>query len=157
MTDRSHISLKTKLAAAICELLAIPHEHAKLITEDQVLSLVNWDHYPIRRHDGLVLGMTVAEVDHHSNIVPKTIMAHRKKTAEIDQPQIAKTKRTHITQAQHAAVMAAKTGQIDQLAAALEPLADKKRARPKAKIPSRPFPKGHRPLRSRSSLERRAP
>lgn len=156
MSSRDHIGIKTKLAAAICEMLAIPHEHAQIMTADQVLSLVNWDHFPIRRDDGLKLGMSVAEVDHHSNIVPKTIMAHREKTAGIDQPQIAKTKRTHIALAKHAAVMAAKAGQVDELAAALAPLADKSRARPKRKIPSRGFPKGHRPLRSRNTFERRA-
>lgn len=156
MSDRDHISLKTTLAAAICQLLGIPHEHAKLMTADQVISLIARDHYPIRRDDGLKLGMTVEEVDHHSNIFIRSIMAHRTKTADIDQPAIAKTKRTHIKLAQHAAVMAAKTGQTEQLAAALEPLADKKRARPKHKIKSRGFQQGHRPLRSRNNFERRA-
>lgn len=155
MSRRDHLSLKTKLAAAICELLAIPHEHAKLMHADQVLSLVHWDHYPIRRDDGLKLGMAIEEVDHHSNIVPGTIMAHRKKTAEVDIPQIAKAKRTRIAEARHAAVMAAKTGQTEQLADALAKLADPKRAQPKRKIQSRGFSKVHRPLRSRNTFERR--
>lgn len=150
MSGREHISLKTKLAAAICTLLEIPHEHQQLMSADQVLSLVQWDHYPIRRDDGLKLGMSVTEVDHHSNIRPLSIMAHREKTAKIDIPQINKSRRCRENEARRAAVMAAKSGNPDQIAAALEPLADPRRARPKPKrkIPSRPFPKkGERKMR----------
>lgn len=155
MASRDHLSLTTLLAAAIRDLLGVPYEHAKLMTAEQMISLVHRDHYPIRRDDGLKLGMSVEEVDHHSNITLRTIMAHREKTAAVDIPQIAKTKRTHIALAKHAAVMAAKTGQTDQLAAALAEIADPKRARPKRKIQSRGFPKVHRPLRSRNTFERR--
>lgn len=145
MSTRDHISLTTKLAAAICELLAIPHEHAKLMSEDQVLSLVQWDHYPIRKADG--------GEDKHYNIVPKTIMAHREKTSEIDVPQIAKAKRIRANGALHEAALASKAGNY-QLAAQILATAPKPK-HPGRKISSRPFPKGHRPLRGRNSFERR--
>ena len=93
MSRRDHISLTTKLAAAICIVLDIPHEHQKLMTADQVLSLVQWDHWPIRRDDGLALGMSLEEVDRFSNLFPRPIMAHREKTSKIDIPQIAKSRR----------------------------------------------------------------
>jgi len=142
MSAREHIPLKTLLASAICALLEIPHEHAKLMTADQVISLVQRDHYPIRRSDGLALGMTVAEVDHHSNIVLRSIMAHRHKTATVDIPQIAKSKRIRRRQAEHREKM--QLGLVRTIALR------------KRKIPSRPFPKGHRPLRSRSRLGSKA-
>lgn len=137
---RDHISLKTKLASAICLILGIPHEHQELMAVDQVLSLVNWDHFPVRRDDGLKLGMTVEQLDHHSNITPKTIMAHRKKTAEIDRPQISKAGRCRRTAAIHQAKLALKSGNTGAADAALREVADKKRTQPKRKIQSRPMP-----------------
>lgn len=142
-TARDHIPIKTLLASAICELLSIPHDHAKLMTADQVISLINRDHYPVRRDDGLKLGMSVEEVDHHSNIALRPIMAHREKTAKIDQPQIAKGNRLRKARAA-----------LDHFLATGE---KPERPKFKRKIPSRPFSKQHRPLRSRSSFERRAP
>lgn len=154
--SREHISTKTVLAAAICQLLEIPHEHAKLMHEEQVISLIHRDHYPVRRADGLAMGMTVEEVDHHSNIFLRPIMSHREKTAREDIPQMAKSKRVRLKQAKHAAAIAAKTGQsTDGLAAALAPLSDPSRARPKPKraIQSRGFTPGRRPLRSRNTFQ----
>lgn len=84
MTARKHISLKTKLAAAICQLF-LTHDEAVALSEDQVLSLVNWDHYPIpHAHGG---------PDAHFNLLASLIPAHRAKTAKVDVPMIAKTKR----------------------------------------------------------------
>lgn len=71
MSKRGHISLRTKLAAAVRDLLQIPYEHAKLMTEDQVLSLVQWDH-------GILHGVEVN--NEHWNLTPRTIMAHREKS-----------------------------------------------------------------------------
>lgn len=84
-TKRKNVTLTTKLAAAICVILEIPHEHQKLMTEDQVLSLVQWDHYPIPHAHG---GPSA-----HWNLWPRTIMAHRLRTRTIDVPMIAKVKR----------------------------------------------------------------
>ncbi len=91
MTARDYIPLKILLAASLCQLTdaegnpLIPYDHAKLMTPDQVLSLFQRDHYPIRKIDG--------GPDIHWNIVFRFIPAHRLKTAKIDQPQIAKTDR----------------------------------------------------------------
>lgn len=86
--SRKEPTLTAKLAACIRELLKIPYEHAKLMTDDQVLSLVQWNHihYHAQNKDE-------PWVDEHWNIEPLTIMAHRHRTAKIDVPQIAKTKR----------------------------------------------------------------
>lgn len=81
---RAHINLKTKLAAAISTMF-LSHDEAKALSEDQVLSLVTWDHDPIpHAHDG---------PDTHYNLVPRLIPGHREKTAKVDVPQIAKTRR----------------------------------------------------------------
>lgn len=82
--NRASIGLKTKLAAAIATMF-LTHDEAKALSEDQVLSLVAWDHDPIPHvHDG---------PDVHWNLVPRLIPGHREKTAKIDIPVIAKTKR----------------------------------------------------------------
>src|SRR5262245_61355569 len=134
MTHRSHISLKTKLAAALCQMLrddgagklvpVIPYEDAKLMTADQVLSLFHFDHYPIRRDDN--------GPDEHWNLVPRPILEHRKKTAEVDRPQMAKADRIRVADAQRR-------------------LLPKGSAAPKrGRWPSRPFPKRQRALRAGS-------
>lgn len=81
---RKEPTLKAKLAAALRELLGIPYEHAVLMTEDQVLSLVQWHHIHYHRDSAN---------DEHWNLDPLPIRAHRDRTAKIDIPQIAKTKR----------------------------------------------------------------
>lgn len=81
---RGHIGLKTKLAAAISAMF-LTHDEAKALSEDQVLSLVVWDHDPIpHAHDG---------EDAHYNLTPRLIADHRKKTAKTDIPMIAKVRR----------------------------------------------------------------
>lgn len=91
---RHHVSLKTKLAAALCQMmhdvdgrleLIFTHEEAKQLSEDQILSLFNWDHDPIPHAEG--------GEDAHYNIVPKLIVPHRIKTRMQDVPRIAKNKR----------------------------------------------------------------
>lgn len=91
LKTRTTPSLKIKLAAALLQLrdergeLLIPHEHAKLMTADQIISLFAFDHYPIRYDDG-----GPAEP---WNLQPLTILAHRRKTAKIDIPQMRKADR----------------------------------------------------------------
>ena len=147
---RAHISLKTRLAAAVCALLDIPHEHAELMHEDQVLSLVQWDHYPVRYADGIKLGKSPADLNHHSNIQPLPIMAHRKKTSSVDIPQMAKSERCAERTAVHEARMASKLGQY-QLAANI--LGSVKCSAAKKKIPTRANawpPKGSRKFQRRA-------
>lgn len=81
---RAHITLRTKLAAAIATMF-LTHDEAKALSEDQVLSLVVWDHDPIpHAHGG---------EDAHYNLVPRLIPGHREKTAKVDVPMIARTAR----------------------------------------------------------------
>jgi hypothetical protein len=134
---RAHIPLKTKLAAALCVVFQIPHDHAEAMSADEVLSLAHWDHYPVPKAEN--------GSDHHSNLYPRLIHEHRARTAAIDLPGIAKRKRVSRAHSHHQAVMASKaTG--DETPAA---------ARRGRKIQSRGFQQGHRPLRSRNNLRRR--
>jgi hypothetical protein len=133
LSKRDHISNETLLASALLALGHIPHEHAKLMTAAQIISLYQFDHYPIRKVDG--------GQDEPWNLRPLGIMAHREKTGR-DITELRKADRLAKARAALAYVLA--TGKKPPEA-------------PKRKIPSRPFPKGHRPLRSRSSFERGAP
>lgn len=93
---RKHIGLKTKLASALCQIVrydeenaefvkVIPHEEAKKLTEDEILSRFDFHHYPIpKAHDG---------PDVHWNLEPIPKAIHREITAKIDIPAIAKSKR----------------------------------------------------------------
>ena len=88
---RRHINLKTKLAAALLQVRdakgdpLIDWEHAKQMTAHQIVSLWVWDHYPLRFEAG--------GPDEPWNLQPRLITEHRERTAKVDIPQIAKTKR----------------------------------------------------------------
>lgn len=93
--SRKAIPLKTKLAAALLTMrrpndageleLIIPHEDAKHMSAEQIISLFQWDHYPIpHAHGG---------PDEAWNLEPRPIAEHRKKTAAVDQPMMAKVDR----------------------------------------------------------------
>lgn len=93
--SRKSISLKTKLASALLTMKRddgngnlvpiVPHEHAKLMSDDQIISLFQFHHYPIRHEAG--------GPDEAWNLEPLLIAEHRQVTATIDAPQIAKIKR----------------------------------------------------------------
>jgi hypothetical protein len=85
---RKHVGLKTKLAAALRELAEIPMDHAREMTADQVLSLFQFNHILLHADN-----KQESWVDEHWNIEPLLIKAHRERTAKIDVPQVAKTKR----------------------------------------------------------------
>jgi hypothetical protein len=91
---------KIRLASALLALGDIPYEHAKSMSADQIISLYQFDHYPIRKRDG---GPFMPW-----NLVPRLIAAHRHKTSTYDQPQIAKDRRLQAKQALHDERMAAK-------------------------------------------------
>lgn len=102
MSPRAHIPLKVKLAAALLQMLrpdengklvpVIPHEDAKHMTADQIISLFNFDHTPIpKAHGG---------PDAPWNLEPRPILEHRRKTAKVDVPMIAKTDRIIDAQAE---------------------------------------------------------
>lgn len=90
---RGHIGLKTKLAAAIGALF-FTYDERKKLSEDQILSLVQWDHDPIP-HSPPYNGP-----DTHENLTPRLIVAHRIKTAKIDIPVM--TKGRHVAEAEAA-------------------------------------------------------
>jgi hypothetical protein len=92
---RKHISLKTKLAAALLQMrratpdgrweLIIPHSQAFRMTADEIIALFHFDHYPVPHSQG--------GPDEPWNLDPVMVAEHQKKTAKRDIPQIAKTKR----------------------------------------------------------------
>lgn len=131
MSQRKHLSLKTRLAAALLQMKrmdengqivrVIPHQEAKTLTADQIISRFQFDHYPIPHAEG--------GPDEPWNIDPSPTPEHREKTAKVDVPTIAKSKRVRAKQAAHAAAM--------------EPDAEPPRRRSRwakdRKIPSRPI------------------
>lgn len=121
MSKRAHLSLETKLASALLALGHFPYSHAKLMTAAQIISLYHFDHYPIRKADG--------GPDEPWNLQPLGIIEHRRKTGDIDKPQLAKSAR----------------------------LRGETCTAPGKPIRSRPFSKQQRPLRSRNTFERRVP
>ncbi len=155
---RKKISINVLYAAALLQIRdeetgepLIPHDHAKLMTADNIISLFHADHYPIpHAEDG---------PDEPWNITHRFIPAHRKKTAEIDVPQIAKNKRIAAGHAAHQAAMDAKLGlesENPDLASIAQPGRTVPKPRPKSRWPqgrklqTRPFrPKGKKTWRVR--------
>jgi hypothetical protein len=139
---RAHIGLKTRLASALCQMLrpnergvlvpVISFEQAQRMTEDEILAAFHFDHYPVPHSQG--------GSDHHSNIMPVPTREHQVKTAKIDIPQIAKTKRLARAASEHVAALAAKA------AGAPRPAAKK----PKQKIQQRSAFPGGRKFSSRA-------
>ena len=95
MADRrEYIPMKTRLAAMLLTVRVvedgnlvpfIDHDTAKTLTPDQIISLFHMDHWPIRKGDG--------GPDAPWNIVFRPIMEHRVKTAKVDLPEIAKSRK----------------------------------------------------------------
>lgn len=83
-------NLTTKLASALLQIKGddgqplIDWEHAKLMSSTQIVSLFQFDHYPIRHEAG-----GPAEP---WNLVPRLIMPHREKTKK-DVGEVAKIRR----------------------------------------------------------------
>ncbi len=112
---RKSISLRTKLASALLTIVrpndkgelerVVPHEQAKLMSDDQIISLFHFDHYPVpHAHDG---------PDEAWNLEPRPIVEHRTITAKVDVPRIAKAKRlTKATVALSAAMQAKLTEEL---------------------------------------------
>lgn len=124
---RKDPTLRTKLAAAVSALF-LTHDEAVALSEDQVLSLVQWDHYPILHVDD--------GPDVHWNLTPRLIPGHRAKTAKIDVPAVAKRKRITKTEEAFRARLLAKTEPTDELRAFIAMKFPKGR-----KLQSRGFPK----------------
>lgn len=108
---KASMSLRKKLAAALRHMmvevdgkleLAIPYDDAKRMTTDELLSLFQFDHGIHEAIDGPT---------EHWNLTPRFIMEHRRKTHEIDRPQIRKTDRIEEDAAEFRRKMLAKSGQ----------------------------------------------
>jgi hypothetical protein len=131
MAKRPHVSLKTKLAAALLTMVrpddtgnlvpVIAHEHAKKMSPEQIISLFNFDHYPIpHAHDGPAEPW---------NLVPRLIREHRVKTATRDTPAIRRVQRVAPENEAFRQRLLAKAGQAEST------------PKPKSKLKSRGFPK----------------
>lgn len=86
---------------------------AKQMTAAQLVSLVNFDHHPMRVERALELGLPPEEYNHPTNLDPLPIMAHRVKTATKDIPEIAKGERLSTAQEEFRQRMLAKSGQAE--------------------------------------------
>lgn len=141
---RKRITDRTLAAHLVARVFEIPHEHQKLLHEDQVLSLIERDHWPVPVAEG--------GTNHFSNVWARLIADHREKTRTVDVPTIAKNKRIRRNEMIRRYNAAAK---IDPEAAdALYPAVARLKRR-KAKILSRPFQKQYRPMQSRGFQRRR--
>lgn len=153
----------------------IPRAAQKKLTAKEICAWVDADHYPIRHTDGGTTHPSNGQMLINQkgqlainrlvrNVSRETIDEHGSKTAKRDIPEIAKGKRVIAANQRHAERMAAKgigdvaeklfqefmqggakaQRAVDRTIARLE----RKSRWPKGrKIPSRPFQKGHRPLR----------
>lgn len=131
---RDYIPLKKLLASALCVVGDIPYADAKAMHAEQVISLFEFDHYPIDHEDD--------GPDEHWNLVPRLKAPHRVKTAA-DNKRRGKVRRIKASRDEHEATMAAKAGRTRESTAPP--------TRRKSKIPSRPFPKGKRPMQWRKT------
>jgi hypothetical protein len=94
------VNMGTKLAAALLQMRdgltggrLIPYDHAKKMTARQIISLFEYDHYPIAKSEG--------GPDEPWNLRPMLIPAHRERTRKHDLPRIAKNKRVRARHERH--------------------------------------------------------
>ena len=96
---RNHISDRTKLATMVCMWLELPDDLSKAMPEAEILGLVEWDHWPVRKADG--------GEDAHYNIRPLLRHDHKLKT-ERDAAEMAKDRRVVAAKILHLQRMVAK-------------------------------------------------
>lgn len=89
----------------------VTREEAKLMTAEQIVSLIQVDHNPVRVETAIALGWTPREYNHPTNLTPLPIMAHRTKTATVDVPEVAKSDRITAEQQEFRRRMLSKSGQ----------------------------------------------
>jgi hypothetical protein len=139
---RPHINLTTKLAAALLTIVrpdehgelrrVISHADAQNMTAVQIISVFVWDHDPIRHEAG---GPALPW-----NLTPRPIIEHRRKSAKIDAPAIAKGKRLRTEQEAFRRRLLEKSGQIPVDVRGSRDDGHERKP-PKRAWPSRPFPK----------------
>lgn len=133
---RPHVSLRVKLAAALLTIVrpdengelrrVISHADAQKMTADQIISLYNFDHWPIRFADG--------GCSEPWNLEPRPIIEHRRKTAKKDVPEMKKARKIAKRRAADTLPRVQVMGDL-----ATGPAPQMKRA-----WPSRPFPNSKR-------------
>jgi hypothetical protein len=111
MPPRKAIPMKTKLCAALCQMMepdeaggwrrVIPHRDAKRMTEDEILARFEFDHN---------VHAAIGGTEQHWNLTPRTKETHRAKTAKKDVPMIAKAKRVEASHEEFRRKMLSKTG-----------------------------------------------
>lgn len=147
-SPRRHISLTTKLAAALLtirrpnengELVpVISFEEAQKLTDAEIIAKYHFDHYPIPH--------ALGGPDRAWNLQPLPKDTHGEKTAKIDIPRIAKAKRIGKAEEEFRRRLLAKR----------EPVSDEigTKRKPKATIPSRPFQKRQKKSRDVTRSQR---
>ena len=116
-------NLTEKLAACLLIIAdlrgeGIPFSVAQSMHADQVISLFHFDHAVLVANGGS---------NHPTNLTPRWILDHRKKTAKKDVPELRKGQRLQKSHEQFTRVLLAKTGQ------------DEPPAKPKSRWPKRKF------------------
>lgn len=72
----------------------ISYEEAKKLTADQIISRFEFDHYPVKVFDQEAISAAgLFDINQPANLTVRHKREHREKTAKLDQPAIAKTKR----------------------------------------------------------------
>lgn len=137
MTKRPHISLRLKLAAALSELEFVRHKafgspcltfaEMKAMSMDDYLHRFDFDH--------VIYHSLRPILPHFTELTPRLRADHQRKTAKVDLPAIAKSKRLTSKQEAFRSRLLAKTGLIEET---------KPAKRPKRRWPSRPFPRQRR-------------
>lgn len=136
---RKHIALSEKLATALADLMPKGMRddlrHRKVPASD-IIAMYEFDHIILHAHGG---------ADKWWNLTAMAKVIHREKSRK-DTSIVAKTKRLGKTHTEHKRFME-NMGQVgDELERATG--AKPKLFRwPTRKLPSRPFPKAHRPMR----------
>lgn len=129
---REYIPSPTKIASALLAAVhevdgklvpIIPREIAANLSAGEIISMVDWNH---------IVPHAIGGSDHPSNLEPMLRPEHRRRTAKIDVPQIAKTKRIARKHEAHGNTILAKISLEDRVA--------KDDTKPKRKWQQRPMP-----------------
>jgi hypothetical protein len=99
---RKHISHKTARASLIVQCGLIPYDHAKLMTEDQIISLTHIDHNILHSSEH-------EDRDKFWNFTHRLIKEHREKT-KLDAKIIAKSRRIRKKWQKHSALRGLQEG-----------------------------------------------
>lgn len=141
MTSRTDPNLTDKLCAMILLWLEVPHEIACTLDRRRILSLVQWDHWPVPVAIAKDLNWEPAAYNHPSNLMPLIAEKHAIKTAKHDVPQIAKADRIREAHEEFRRRILAKSGTATD-----QPDHDRKLSRwGTRKMQSRPFQKRKAP------------